>query len=695
MGQAANGTLRTMPRQFRLAGVPIIALVLWLVLVQWTLYSLVWEIERALVTQATTGPWWHGFPWAARHRLPLLLIAPGCWLSLHFPAMTSQQRCRVLAFGLLLPVHASLVGWLACRCSPTTDEVAHLSAGVRLWTTGRPDNYIVNPPLVKGVAALPVVLDQPRVDWQRHSENPADRSEWNVGKDFMYANGSRSLWYFTLARWACLPFSLIGMIYCYRWSEELFGPVSALVATTLWCFSPNLLGHAALITPDVAAASLGLVAMWTFRGWLIDPRWRNASLAGLLLGLVQLTKTSWIILFVLVPGLWLISEWCRDGGGHGGWVRFRRGLQLLFMLATGLTVLNLGYGGSGSLRQLGEYQFHSRMFAGPEADIPGNRFRDTGLHSMPTPVPASWLQGIDLQRRDFEGGWRPMFSYLRGEHRLEGWWYYYLYGLCVKLPLGTWLIALAGLSVVPWKRLRESRQWQIELLCLLLPPLCLFVFVSSQTGFSRHFRYVLPCLPFAMVLLSGVWRERRRPDETDGPVSADVPPGRKPFARWVATIGLVMTLVASLSVYPHSLAFFNSLAGGSRNGHRHLLDSNLDWGQDLYHLRDWRQVHPHAEPFHLAYSGVVDPRQLGIPFRLIPGAPGSDPPMLGPGWYAVSVNHLMGYDQTHPPWTYFQQLRPTTRVGASLFLYHLPSPGADDPTGTRIFADEADFAGPL
>jgi len=46
-----------------------------------------------------------------------------------------------------------------------------------------------------------------------------------------------------------------------------------------------------------------------------------------------------------------------------------------------------------------------------------------------------------------------------------------------------------------------------------------------------------------------------------------------------------------LRVSPHYLAFFNELAGGPGSGHRVLVDSNLDWGQDLKGLRNWMSDH--------------------------------------------------------------------------------------------------------
>jgi hypothetical protein len=65
----------------------------------------------------------------------------------------------------ILAIHAGLLGWSAAWHAPTDDEVGHLSAGISHWHFARFDLYRVNPPLVRALAALPVVLSKPKVDW--------------------------------------------------------------------------------------------------------------------------------------------------------------------------------------------------------------------------------------------------------------------------------------------------------------------------------------------------------------------------------------------------------------------------------------------------------------------------------------------------------------------------------------------------
>ena len=67
--------------------------------------------------------------------------------------------------------------------------------------------------------------------------------------------------------------------------------------------------------------------------------------------------------------------------------------------------------------------------------------------AIPVPLPADFVQGIDVQRLDFERG---MPSYLRGQWAEHGWWYYYLYVMVVKMPLGTWGLALLAVAAAVW-----------------------------------------------------------------------------------------------------------------------------------------------------------------------------------------------------------------------------------------------------
>jgi len=50
---------------------------------------------------------------------------------------------------------------------------------------------------------------------------------------------------------------------------------------------------------------------------------------------------------------------------------------------------------------------------------------------------------------------------------------------------------------------------------------------------------------------------------------------------------VLVLAVESLAIWPHYLAFFNGFVGGPDKGPEYLVDSNLDWGQELSNLKKY------------------------------------------------------------------------------------------------------------
>ncbi len=134
------------------------------------------------------------------------------------------------------------------------------------------------------------------------------------------------------------------------------------------------------------------------------------------------------------------------------------------------------------------------------------------------------------------------------------------------------------------------------------------------------------------------------------------------------------------------LAYFNELADGRANGYRHLADSNLDWGQDLYVLKremDRRQV----PVFYFSYYGTTEPEWFGIRYQWLPGygrftpppdarVPDDAPVKL----LAISVNNLLGLYLDDPATYRWLLERPIAfRAGYSIHVYDI----TDDPEALR------------
>ena len=582
--------------------------------------------------------------------------------------LKKNNRILVILCFICLLLHTMMLVWAACKDSPTRNEVQHLVAGISHWRLGRFELFQVNPPLIRMVAAIPVLAAHPKTNWCHYDLRPGRRSERIVANDFFEANQQRTFLLITLARLACIPFSLLGAVFCFQWSRELYGIGAGTLALALWCFSPAILGHGHLITADVGAAALGVAAAYMFWRWLRWQTWWASLGAGIALGFAESVKTTWIVLFVLWPILWFTWRLLQTRTQTAYWLVREFG-QMLVILFSALCILNVCYGFEGTFRQLGKYEFISESLGGPRDPLSltweRNRFTQGCFTKIPLPLPKDYLMGIDVQRGDFERG---LPSYLRGEWADHGWWYYYLYALAVKVPLGTWCLLILAIGVTIFGR-GYNASWRDEMV-VLVPGLAILIFVSSQTGFSVHSRYVIPALPFFFIWISKVARVFEK----------------KPFTkkRWIMAIAVALALMwsvtSSLLVYPHSLSYFNELAGGPENGAEHLLDSNIDWGQDLFYLKDWLDEHPEVTLDGLAFFSSYPATLANIsetPYPL-PGPPDDNSTAeddyaqedLGPkpGWFALSVNEIYSRSKQY---RYFLKFKPVSMAGYSIYIYHI------------------------
>jgi 4-amino-4-deoxy-L-arabinose transferase-like glycosyltransferase len=551
---------------------------------------------------------------------------------------------EALALVLLLALLLTLLVRQANATGVTMDEPNHILGSHFFWNS--PNTYRVSDlaPLLKIVTGW-VPADLPPAThprWQTRDEWAA-AAAWSVDQPNPYYQDL-----LVRFRLPALLFSLATALLLWLWARSFAGPVAAILAAAVFAFEPTALAHGALVKNDVAAA-LGYLAFW-FAAWRYwrTPNWRSVAwlAAAALLGV--LAKLSLIILAGLGPIVLLSRRWRR--------------FPLYFLLF--ITVLYLGL--------CTAYQWHVRVLHPVEvihkwADpkIPW-LFTAVGQVFQWLPVPSYFWEGcVSLLWSSAD---RPPI-YLLGTIRHIPDPFYFLIALAVKVPFGFLVLFLAAAAFTLRKRDSLS-------LFLLFPPV-LYIALASLSGHQLGVRLILPALPFAALMAARMAQQWRR------------------FALIAAACGAI----ESLAYYPHGIAFFNVAAGGPANGLRYLADSNLDWGQDLPGLRRWFNDN-NGQGLRLAYFGADTPWRFFNDKEIVFTPPPWSPELAKgqivlqpePALYAISATLLPGHFFKTPYEDYyknFRQLKPTARIGYSIYIYDLRQPGikasanpkAPDPQG--------------
>jgi len=260
-----------------------------------------------------------------------------------------------------------------------------------------------------------------------------------------------------------------------------------------------------------------------------------------------------------------------------------------------------------------------------------------------------YLDGIAFQWNHAREG---HLAFLMGEIRAGGWWYYYLLSAVIKTPIPLLLLFILAVAVL-WRQNREKR---FDLLILLVPIIIFMLFFSINHQ-SIGLRYILPIYPFLFVVTGSLATHCLK-------------------ARLFLAVAMVWYISGSIAVAPHYLSYFNEIVGGPINGYKYLVDSNLDWGQDLKSLKKYMDKNG-IRRIGLSYFGADSPKRYGIDYYELSDegsllAPVMDGNVQIPRkqLFAISATNLQGvYLDSRDQFAWLLNRKPIARVGYSIFIY--------------------------
>ncbi|HKO57201.1 MAG TPA: glycosyltransferase family 39 protein [Thermoanaerobaculia bacterium] len=488
--------------------------------------------------------------------------------------------------------------------SQTADEPAHVAAGMELLVQHRYTLHIDNTPLPRLLFVLPV--------WLRGTEYQPTGDIVVQGNSVLYSGGHYRT-NLVLVRLPNLLFFILGVLAVWLWARALLGEQPAVIAVLLFTTQPVILGHAGLATTDMAATAtigLALFACWRL---LEAPSVGRALLAGAAYGLAVDCKLSSIMFVPAGAVAMLVARVILSRAAGEGSVPLRRYASALlpFLGATAI-VCWAGYG----------FTVGTMSAVMPVAGNPA-------WASWTIPAPHLFRGAIKLLDANRAG----IPAYLFGRSSMHGWWFYFPATLTLKTAIATLIAAVIGF---------RGR-------ALVAGAAALGLLAWAMTANMNHgIRHILPIfVPLSIVAANGIrlmWERR----------------------RWLAGAAVAWQLVAGVVAHPDYFVYFNELAIGDDS--RYLLDSNLDWGQDLLRLE--RELKRRNVPaLQLKYFGSADLARHHLP----PWTEAiSDKPAKG--WVAISEMWYRGvwYDGYHDdryPWLKKEQ--PVARIGKSIRLYDI------------------------
>jgi len=503
----------------------------------------------------------------------------------------------------------------------TADEPAHIACGLQYVARHIYNYETQHPPLTRAMIAL-----LPYLSGTRPRGQPSFQLEgWDL---ITYQHHPDQT--LTLMRLGNLPFFVFGCLVVFYWTRRYFGAATGVVATCLFTLIPTVLAHAGLATTDMGLAACLGAAFLAMLVWAEEPTLKRGAVFGFLLALALLCKFTALGFFPVAACIARVFYMAAGRTGMAGLKPLLKQCAASLALAVGVCLFTV---------------WAAFFFS----------FGKVPVWNVSLPA-WEYFDGIRVALLHNAGG-HP--SYLLGEARTHGWWYYFPVALGVKTPLALLALLAVGIGVC-WTHRRHAAYLMPLAFSLgvLLP--------AMSGGVNIGVRHVLPVyLAFSVMAALGLVQLARLSD-------------RRPWAGAAALLLLLWLAATGALHHPDYIPYFNELVRGQPD--RVLCDSDYDWGQDTKRLAA-RLKQLGATQLNYGY---VEQTYNDLFLEAYPGLPHITPiHPLHPaeGWTAVcpTLDHATQYglEYRYPnikPW--YAYLPVQERVGTIDLLY-LP-PGSLD-----------------
>lgn len=547
--------------------------------------------------------------------------------------------------------------YYAATNSITSDEKTHITVG---YINLKFHDYrfnIEHPPLVKQLAALPLLFVKLNFPFEIYRVSVPDDIV-KIQNAFLYKIGNDLDFMLFLSRIPNILISLMLGLFIYLYSKKINGIFAAFISLLLFALSPLFLAHSSLVTMDTTISCFYFATIYYLMRYFDTEKDFHLAGVAVFAGLSFISKFSGLL---LIPVIYLLvfmrsfypvqeakkitlKNWIKNIIIFLPFLIFSMSYKKSFrLIAPAMAIYMISYLFYNKKTLFSKMNFVGRslliimVFAFVMIIFDYTNYSWLPFHS----ATKAYFKGFSYFEGHAQYG---QDSYLLGvSSKSGGWWYYFPLTIFFKEPFIALIFFLLGILGLCIKRERLLNK------AVLVMPAFVYLFIAMFINkLNIGIRHILPVYPFLFVIAG---------------YSVSIIRNSKAM-KYLLSVLVIILAVDVLCSYPAHLSYFNRLAGSFKNGYKFLGDSNIAWGQDWKRLKKYMEknnVNKIVIDAAFSYDKVCD--YYRIPYRYLTKEEETIP---AKGYYAIETT---AFQAKRIKW--LDKVNPISWIGGSLMLYKI------------------------
>jgi len=506
----------------------------------------------------------------------------------------------LLSFFLLIGI-TSLI-----QKSPIFDEPIHLTGG---YVALHDNDFRINPEngiLPQTWVALPLIFlineiyppDKTDNFWNK-------RLNWNISSKFLFKSANNHEKMLLIARIMIMIIATVGALAIYIASKQIWGKAGAFVSLGLFILSPTIMANSRFVTSDLFCAIFFFLAVWTFQMLLTKFTLSRLIMMSISIACLFLSKMSApiiipITLIMISLRLYRKKAWPLKLYKSYFTIKsqWKQALCFIGILSiAGIITISSIWGIFGFRYSMLSDDKGSELLKKQwieilkEDKIPQKTIVFIKKNRL---IPEGYIYGLAHVIHES----KLRYSFMNGKYSSAGLWYFFPISFLIKTPIPILIFFILGLVALFIQKSKSRILIRLNKSAFLLVLPSVYFIFSLATNINIGHRHLLPIYPPLFVLAGGAIYLFRN----------------NSFKKWGISLLFTILLFENIFLYPNYLTYFSPLVGGSSQGYKYMVDSSLDWGQELKGLKKWLQNNNIPDNnVYLSYFGSTNLKAYGLP----------------------------------------------------------------------------------